>query len=85
MKVRFQPPVPVYPPEAKINKIMGTVIVEITVDPQGVPTRAKAISGPVELHAASEAYALQWRFDAPTLNGIPQYARLKLTVVFNLR
>ncbi len=85
IRVRYQPPPPPYPPEAKARRIQGTVVVELTVDPRGTPVRAEGIQGPGELMSVAIAYALHWRFAPALLNGVPQYARFRLTMPFRLR
>jgi TonB family protein len=85
MKVSYQPPPPPYPSFAKIARIQGTVVVEILVDPMGTVVTSKAISGPDELRQVAEDYAIQWRFEPALLDGVPQTARLKLTMPFRLR
>jgi len=85
IRVIHQPPAPPYPPEAKAAGIQGTVVVELTVDTYGIPYSAKALTGPVELRPTAEAYALKWKFSPALLNGVPQYARFKMTMPFRLR
>lgn len=85
IKVKFRPPTPPYPTEAKAQKIQGTVVVELTIDQEGKPLSAKAISGPEALKAAAEAFAQDWRFEPARLNGKPTQARFKLTMPFRLK
>lgn len=85
IKVRRQPPAPPYPPVAKANGVQGTVVVVITVDPMGIPSRAEALSGPPELLMTAIRFALNWEFEPARFNGIPVVARFKLTMPFNLR
>lgn len=85
VKVKFQPPTLQYPPLAKMAKIQGTVIVEITINPEGHPTEAVAKEGPVQLRKAAEDFARLWRFEPQKENGIAQYSRFKLNVVFRLK
>lgn len=85
IKIKLQPPPPPYPAMAKIAKIQGTVVVEIVVGPDGVPVSAHALDGPPQLRPTAENYAMQWRFEPALLNGVPQYARFKLTMPFRLR
>lgn len=85
IKVKLQPPAPPYPALAKIAKIQGTVVVEIIVGLDGVPTKATALEGPPQLRPTAEAYAMQWRFEPAMLNGQPQMARFRLTMPFKLR
>ena len=85
MKVKYQPPPPAYPPLAKIARIQGTVVVEIIVGTDGIPTSAHAVEGPPQLRAVAESYAMGWKFEPAMLNGSPQAARFKLTMPFKLR
>jgi len=85
IKIKHQPPSPPYPPIAKIARIQGTVVVQITIDTNGVPMKATAIEGPVQLRPTAENYAMQWRFEPATLNGTPQIGRFTLTMPFRLR
>lgn len=85
MKIKFQPPAPNYPPLAKIARIQGTVVVEIVVGTDGIPTSAHALEGPPQLRPTAEAYAMAWKFEPAMLNGQPQTARFKLTMPFKLK
>ncbi|WP_243288707.1 energy transducer TonB [Geothrix terrae] len=85
IRVIYQPPAPPYPLEAKVAGIQGTVVVQLTVDTKGIPYSAIALEGPIELRQTAEAYALKWKFAPCTLNGVPQYARFKLSMPFRLR
>lgn len=85
VKVRYQPPVLQYPPLAKMAKIQGTVVVEITIKPDGTPNEAVAKEGPIQLRAAAEKYAMEWKFEPQRENGVAQYSRFRLNIVFRLR
>ncbi|HNX95041.1 MAG TPA: TonB family protein [Holophaga sp.] len=85
VKVKRQPPAPPYPPLAKIARIQGTVVVEITVGVDGVPVSARALEGPPQLRDAAVAYAMQWRFEPCLVGGVPQQARFRLVMPFKLR
>jgi protein TonB len=62
---------PVYPPEAKENRIQGTVSLEITIDKEGHVGPMSVISGPPELiHSATDAVS-QWVYKPTLLNGEP--------------
>ncbi len=55
----ISPPAIVYPPEAKAQRMEGTVELEVQVSDTGRVTAVKALSGPVPLRqAAIDAYAL---------------------------
>ena len=85
MKVRLQPPPPAYPADAKKRHIQGTVLVDLVVDENGIPVRAKAIQGPEALRGKAVAYALGWRFEPAQRNGKPVSSRFHLTMPFRLR
>lgn len=85
IKIRFQPPAPPYPPLAKIARIQGTVVVEVTIDETGRPERAQAIEGPPQLRACAEAYAMQWAFQPYFAEGKATRARFRITMPFKLR
>ncbi|HLO66574.1 MAG TPA: energy transducer TonB [Holophaga sp.] len=85
MRIKVQPPAPPYPPLARLARIQGTVLVEMIVDPEGIPVSAVALSGPPQLAVTAVRYAMDWRFEPAKLDGIPQTARFRLTMPFNLR
>ncbi len=85
MKVLSKPKGLKYPAVAREAKIQGTVVVELVVDPQGVPTSSKAIDGPAELREAAEGYAKEWRFKPAKKGGQPITARFRLTINFKLQ
>jgi periplasmic protein TonB len=62
---------PVYPAEAKENRIQGTVKLEVTIDKEGHVGPMSVISGPPELiHSATDAVS-QWVYKPTLLNGAP--------------
>ena len=85
MRIKFQPPAPPYPALAKIARIQGTVVVEITVGPDGIPIAAHSVEGPAQLRKTAEDYAMGWKFEPAMLNGVAQTARFKLTMPFKLK
>jgi TonB family protein len=85
IRVKHQPDAPAYPPEAKAQRIQGTVVVVLVIDVEGKVTEAKAISGPSELHACAVGYARTWEFEPVKVKGKPVAARFKLTMPFRLR
>jgi TonB family protein len=85
IRVKYQPPAPSYPTSAKMHRVQGTVVIELVVDPEGRVSRAEALEGPGPLLLTAIGYALDWKFQPALLNGMPQYARFKLTMPFRLR
>ena len=84
MEIKFQPPAPNYPAEAKALGIQGMVVAMIIVGPDGTPIRVEINSGPNELRAAAVEYAMRWRFLPALLNGKPEIAQFKLDIPFTL-
>lgn len=84
VKVRHQPTPPPYPRVAILRRIQGTVRMEILINPDGLPDSARVIEGPAALQMTALAYALEWTFEPSKLNGVPQWARYKLSIPFRL-
>ena len=82
--VRNQPAQPPYPSEARKNHVQGTVVVEITVGPDGTPVSAAALEGPGALLPYACSYVMHWRFNPLTMNGHPEYGRFRMTLNFRL-
>jgi TonB family protein len=85
IRVKHQPEAPAYPPEAKAQRIQGTVVVLVSIDADGKVTDAQAKSGPEELRACAVNYAKAWEFEPAMVKGKPVAARFKLTMPFRLR
>ena len=77
-------PQPVYPVEARKNKISGTVTVEIEIGEDGNVVSAKAASGPDALRAAAVEAAYKARFKPTTVKGKPVKVSAALTYNFVL-
>jgi len=65
-----------------MNRISGSVTVELSIDEQGRVTSAKAVSGPAELRPAAEAAALKARFEPTRLSGKPVNVKGVITYKF---
>jgi protein TonB len=64
-------PKPVYPPQAKLMKIEGTVTVQLLIDENGDVVSAKASGGPQMLKAMAESAARKAKFTPTKLSGVP--------------
>ncbi|MBI4850269.1 MAG: energy transducer TonB [Acidobacteria bacterium] len=60
---------PVYPAEAKEQKIEGDVVIEITINEEGKVSSAKTISGHELLSKSAEEAAKNWTFNPTSING----------------
>ena len=81
--LKYQPSMPPYPALAKENHIGGDVVVELTLDHEGVPTTASVLSGPPPLYSYALLWAMRWRFEPVKWKGVPQTARFKIHMHFN--
>lgn len=75
---------PIYPPEAIAHRIAGSVVVEVTLDVNGVVIAARTLSGPDELRGAAVSAARQWKFHPTVLSGVPVEVIGTITFNFNL-
>src|SRR5206468_11330023 len=71
---------PVYPPEAKKDKIEGTVLLEITIEKTGEVSSVTAVKGPEALREAAATAVRQWRYEPSDLRP----TRATITVRFTL-
>jgi len=76
---------PTYPPLLRIARIQGDVVVRMTIDTNGVPSDAKAVSGPEPLRAEALRCARQWRFTPARMGEEVVPAAFNLTLRFVLR
>jgi TonB family protein len=73
---------PVYPALAKDHGITGTVILRITVGPDGIVRGAEFVSGPPVLVDAAKKAVLQWRYAPTVLDGRAIETEKKISLVF---
>ena len=73
---------PVYPREAYDAGVEGTVELELLIDSQGRPVRAKVTKSIPELNKAAMECVVKWRFSPAEKSGQPVSATAKVLVVF---
>jgi protein TonB len=77
---------PKYPPSAKDEKVMGTVVVESVITEEGVVDDVRVIENPDDRLAAAAVEALkQWRFEPALCDGTPVGVYYNLTFNFRLQ
>lgn len=78
-------PPPEYPLEIGCDQIGGKVVLQLTVGPEGKPTRANVLtsSGTPALDAAATKGVQRWRFEAATRNGKPVSTDIQVPVTFH--
>ena len=72
---------PTYPPNAVGQRVAGSVVVEVTVNEDGIVMAVRALSGPMELRDAAVSAAREWKFRPTVLTGVP--VKVIGTITFN--
>ena len=81
---RVSAALPVYPPEAKQNRIQGTVKLEIVIDKSGHVSQVTVTSGPPELIQSATDAVWQWVYKPTLLNGEPVFVQTTVDVNYTL-
>ncbi len=76
---------PVYPPLAKMARVSGTVILQVTVDEEGNVTDVRVLSGHPLLDEEAVRAVQQWKYSPTFLNGEPVPVTATVTVIFSLK
>lgn len=86
VKTIYQPKPPRWPLEAMIRDVnSSTVIVSLTINPEGIPVSATALQGHQAFRESALAYGLKWRFAPAVLNGTPQWSEFRLNVIYKIK
>ena len=75
---------PIYPPEARTNKIEGAVVLSATIGKDGNVEDLSVVTGPALLTAPAIDAVKQWTYRPYLLNGAPVEVRTTITVNFHL-
>jgi len=76
---------PVYPEEAKQNRIFGIVILELMIKEDGTVGDARVLKPlPYGLDQAALDAVRQWRFEPATIDGKPVPVTFNITINFKL-
>jgi TonB family protein len=76
---------PKYPPEARKEKLMGTVIVETVITDQGIVDTIEVVESDDQRFSEAAIEAIeQWRFEPALCDGTPVGVYYNLTVNFRL-
>jgi protein TonB len=76
---------PVYPSNAKTQRVAGDVKIDALIDAAGNVSTTKILSGPVLLHQAAIVAVKQWKYQPAQLDGKPTAMHLTVTVQFRLQ
>jgi TonB family protein len=85
VKVKPLPSAPPYPSQARVSRVQGDVVLEVTINEEGKPINVRAIDGPKELIPTAENYLAQFRFFPVIENGRPIKKSFLFTMPFRLR
>ncbi len=75
---------PVYPPQAKTERIAGPVVLEIRVAKDGTVSSIRTVSGNPQLTSAAVDAVRKWQYSPTLLNGQPIETSKQITVLFKL-
>jgi protein TonB len=73
---------PVYPERARRSRIQGLVILDCTVNEEGVVTDVKVLRPISELNDAAIDAVKQWRYQPAKVDGVPVPIRMAVSVNF---
>ena len=75
----------VYPPEALANKVEGAVVIEATIDREGIVRDTRVLKSVPMLDKAAIEAVSQWEFTPTLLNGAPKPVIAVFTINFTLQ
>jgi len=75
---------PVYPLEAKLVRLEGTVVLRAVIDRTGEISEVNALSGPPLLESAAVDAVKQWQYRPYSVNGQPVDVETTIEVIFAL-
>jgi TonB family protein len=75
---------PVYPEQAKKDRVTGSVILAATISKTGAVEKLRVVSGPSALQKAALDAVWQWTYRPFLLNGNPIEVKTNITVQFTL-
>jgi protein TonB len=76
---------PIYPPEARAQRVTGTVVVQAYVDEDGKVIDTKVVKSIPLLDAAAVASIRQWKFKPARTDGHPVRVWLAIPIKFSLQ
>jgi TonB family protein len=75
---------PVYPPEAKKDKVTGSVVLAAIIGKDGTVENLRVVSGPEPLQKSAVDAVRQWTYKPFLLNGNPIEIKTTITVIYTL-
>ncbi|MEO9073045.1 MAG: energy transducer TonB [Edaphobacter sp.] len=75
---------PVYPPQAKADKVQGAVVLAVTINEEGAPVDVRVKKGVRDdLNESALTAVRQWRWKPYLLNGNPTAVKMTVTVNYS--
>jgi TonB family protein len=75
---------PIYPAEARMQRLAGLVTLDVTVAEDGSIHNIKVVSGPALLASAATTAVKEWRYSPSTLDGKAIEVQKRITINFKL-
>ena len=75
---------PIYPPDAKANRIQGAVVIEVIIGKDGAIQNINSVTGPEILQQSALDAIRQWIYKPYVLNGQPVEVQSTITINYNL-
>jgi len=75
---------PVYPPQAKQDRVQGTVQLQVVIDKEGHVAEVSVLAGPGALVASAVEAVKQWVYRPTLLNGDPVKVQTTVDVNYTL-
>ena len=75
---------PVYPPQAKQDRVQGTVQLQVVIDKEGHVAEVSVLAGPDVLVASAVEAVKQWVYRPTLLNGEPVKVQTTVDVNYTL-
>jgi protein TonB len=73
---------PVYPSQARTQRIQGKVTLSATIGPDGAVRQVAVVGGSPVLAEAAKTAVLKWRYSPALLNGSPIEVQKEIVVIF---
>ncbi len=83
--ILYQPTPPPFPPEAKLQRVQGRVLMDVWVGADGVPKSVTVVEGPDPLSAHVKDWPLKWKFHPAEDSGHPVDSHYTINLNFRLQ
>ena len=76
---------PIYPPQAKADKVQGAVVLSARIEKDGTVKILKVVSGPEPLRKSAVDAVSQWTYKPYLMNGKPVAVDTTMTINFSIQ